>query len=170
MELRQYVTEAMTRARNMTVNSTKGLTEEQAYWQPMPQANSIAFLLWHISRAEDTFFSRWIGKGNTDVWASQGFDKKIKLPSAKPVNEWGSDELCQFSPALSDLQAYMEAVRKNSMAILAKMDMSKLGDHPVANHPDWTTATVLQLAIIHEASHQGAIDYLVGLMKARGIK
>ena len=67
-----------------------------------------------------------------DVWASQGFDKKIVLPSQKPVSEWGTDELCQFSPALSDLMSYMEATRKNSLAVLAKMDMSKLGEHPVA--------------------------------------
>ena len=168
MELREYVAEALTRKRNGTLNAVKGLTQKQLDWRPSPQANSIGFLLWHIARGEDGLLNRW-AFGSKEVWATGGWDKKIHLPSDKPMGEWTAADLGRFTPALADLLAYMSAVRESSLAALKKLDVGRLGEHPRPDRPEWSVATLLQIGVGHEAHHQGAIEYLVGLMKSQGV-
>ena len=91
---------------------------------------------------------------------------KIRLPSEKPVAEWTPEELGRFTPALPDLLSYMSAVRESVLANLSKLDMGRFGEHPRPDRPDLTVANFLQLVASHEAHHQGAIEYLVGLMKS----
>ncbi len=169
MELRQFIIDSWTGTREGTLRATKGITQSQAVWQPAPEANSIAFLLWHIARSEDSLVNLRVAK-DVECWSAQGWDKKIALPAPKPVGEWTTAELGKFKPALPEVFGYMSAVRECSLSVMAKFDMSRLGEHPMPARPEWTIATILQLVSRHEAHHQGAIEYLVGLAKAKGVK
>jgi len=168
VDLREYVAEAMTRNRNGTVNTVKGLTQKQVDWRPSAQANSVGFLLWHIARGEDGLLNRW-AFGGKEVWVTGGWDKKIRLPSDKPIAEWTPADLGRFTPVLADLLAYMSAVRESTLAGLKKLDLGRLGEHPRPDRPEWSVATFLQIGVSHEAHHQGAVEYLVGLMKSQGV-
>lgn len=168
MDIRDFVKEGMTRVRNGTLNATRNLTQKQLLWSPAREANHIGFLLWHIARAEDALVNRW-ACGGTEVWLTGGWDKKIRLPSDKSVYEWTPELVADFKPALPDLLAYAAAEREAALASISKLDLARLGDHPRPDRPEWSVANILQIAISHEAHHQGAIEYLVGLMKAKGI-
>ncbi|MDQ5856641.1 MAG: DinB family protein, partial [Actinomycetota bacterium] len=50
---RDLLIDAFTRVRELVVELTDGLTEEIATYRPGPQANSIGWLLWHLTRIQD---------------------------------------------------------------------------------------------------------------------
>ncbi|NKS65760.1 DUF664 domain-containing protein, partial [Rhodococcus hoagii] len=45
------------RIRELVLASTDGLTTEMADYRPGPQANSIAWLIWHLTRVQDDHVS-----------------------------------------------------------------------------------------------------------------
>ena len=58
--------------------ATDDLTDEQLYYQPMAETNSIAWLVWHLSRWRD-FVSATVS-GVPQVWVSEGWARRCGLP------------------------------------------------------------------------------------------
>ena len=54
-----------------------GLTDEQFFCQPTPETNSIAWLIWHMSRARDLITSNI--SGENQVWISNGWADRFGL-------------------------------------------------------------------------------------------
>ena len=50
---RDLLVDSFTRVRELVVELTDGLTEEAATYRPGPKANSISWLLWHLTRIQD---------------------------------------------------------------------------------------------------------------------
>jgi hypothetical protein len=50
---RDLLVDSFTRIRELVVELTDGLTEEAATYRPGPAANSISWLLWHLTRVQD---------------------------------------------------------------------------------------------------------------------
>ena len=50
---KQILADAFGRVRELVVELTDGLTDEIAAYRPDPEANSIAWLLWHLTRGQD---------------------------------------------------------------------------------------------------------------------
>jgi hypothetical protein len=50
---RDLLVDSFTRVRELVVELTDGLTEEAATYRPGPKANSISWLLWHLTRVQD---------------------------------------------------------------------------------------------------------------------
>jgi len=49
----QILVDAFGRVRELVIDLTDGLTDEIATYRPDPGANSIAWLIWHLSRIQD---------------------------------------------------------------------------------------------------------------------
>ena len=50
---KQILVDAFGRVRELVINLTDGLTDEIASYRPDQEANSIAWLIWHLSRVQD---------------------------------------------------------------------------------------------------------------------
>ena len=50
---RDLLVDSFSRVRELMVELTDGLTEETATYRPGPRANSIGWLLWHLTRIQD---------------------------------------------------------------------------------------------------------------------
>ena len=50
---RELLRDSFTRLIEHVDEVTDGLTEEVSLWRPTPEANSIAWLLWHSARGQD---------------------------------------------------------------------------------------------------------------------
>lgn len=166
MELKQYIKDSLERNRARTLDIIKDLKPDEIIWQPGPQANHIAFLLWHMARSEDGLFNRWI-MGREQVWVQNGWDKKFRLGPEDSGGGWTPQQVADFRPmSLDQIVSYMAEVRASLMEGLDKLDMDRLEERPRPDRPDWTIATMLQLLAVHEAHHQGAIEYLKGLKRS----
>jgi len=174
MDLRDLVAEGMDRVRRLTLQTVEGASPEDLAWRPGPEANSVGFLLWHIFRVEDAYFHRWIQPVG-EVWEAHGWHRRYRLVEGEEVGPketgfgWPPERVARFRPLpLEELLAYGNAVREGAMRVLRTLDLARLGEHPRPDRPDWTVATLLLNAIAHEAHHQGAIAYLLGLRRSRG--
>ena len=51
--VKQILADAFGRVRELVIDLTDGLTDDIATYRPDPEANSIAWLLWHLGRGQD---------------------------------------------------------------------------------------------------------------------
>jgi hypothetical protein len=51
--VKQILADAFGRVRELVIDLTDGLTDDIAIYRPDPEANSIAWLLWHLGRGQD---------------------------------------------------------------------------------------------------------------------
>lgn len=168
MDLRDFIAEAMSRNREGILNVVKPLTEADLTWAPGPEANPIGFLLWHVARSEDSYFHTRIAKA-LQVWAGDGWFRRFGLPENETGNSWTAAQVLAFRvPSKQVLLDYMVAVRQSALQVLKGFDLARLGEQYRIrpDQPPRTLANVLQNVISHEAHHQGAIEYLVGLRRS----
>ena len=170
MELKDFIIESMGRVREGTLNAVKDLTPVQLTWQAVPDANPIGFLLWHVARSEDAYFNRWIQPAG-EVWETGGWYRRLNLPLRETGNSWNAEQVSRF-PAipLADLVGYMAAVQESSIEVLKGLDIKRLGEKPRPDRPTLTIANLLQNLTNHESHHQGSIEFMIGIMRSKGIR
>lgn len=165
MDLREYIAESLEWVRGRTLDVVKDLTPEELVWRPGPEANHMGFLLWHIARAEDALFHRFVA-GDEQVWISQKWYQRFGLKPEDTGNGWTPQQVAAWTPPpLQNLLQYMGEVRESVLTGLKRLDLGRLDERPRPDRPDQTVANLLQLLASHEAHHQGAIEYLVGLKR-----
>ena len=165
MELREYIVESLERGRARTLDVVKDITPEELAWMPGPEANHIGFLLWHLARSEDALYHRFVA-ATEQVWTAQGWDRRFGLRPEDTGNGWTPQQVANWTPPpLPDLLQYMGEVRESVMAGLGQLDLTRLEEKPWPDRPEMTVANILHLLASHEAHHQGAIEYLIGLKR-----
>ncbi len=149
----------------------KDLTLDQLLWQPTINANSISFLLWHVLRAWDRYFSMLAGSQelyDVDGWPRKfGFDVSDKGIEGISIGTGFSPEDAALVKAESDvLIAYLEALFDQLQHFLRSATNEELGRPFII--PWWpapsTVAGVLSHVMTHGMEHIGQAQYVLGLM------
>ena len=145
------------------------LGPDELLWRPDPGANSIAWLVWHLTRVQDDHVA---GVGEVDqVWVSQGWADRFELPYRRSDIGFGQDPAAIASFNVTDpglLLGYHEATQQMSLRVLAAMtpaDFARIVDHRW--DPPVTAAVRLVSVVDDTAQHTGQIGYLRGLLLRR---
>jgi hypothetical protein len=142
----------------------KSLTQKEIEWQPASGCNSIGLILFHVARAEDSFMhsdkspelyetGKWYTKMGMKLE-----DSGAHFKNAEEVN-------CFKVPKLAQIMAYTAAVRKQTLATLAKMkpaDFEKKIKMPWGEFP---LAFMFNITIGHANQHMGEVSYLRGMQR-----
>ena len=141
-----------------------GLTDEQVAWRPLPGANNIGFILWHMSRAQDNT-ARQLAGGGPPLWESEGWYEKFGQPidSPDPGDKMGLQALA--IPPLDTLLGYSEAAHRRTMELLKGLDPAALDRPADPSRPGRLLGMSLRHAITHKNNHHGQIDYIRGLQE-----
>lgn len=70
--------DAFGRVRDLVHGAVSGLTAEQLGYRVDPQANSIAWLVWHLTRIQDDHIAEVAGTGQ--AWSDGGWADRFALP------------------------------------------------------------------------------------------
>ena len=142
----------------------EGLTVEQATYRPDPEANTIAWLVWHLTRIQDDHVAGLAG--TEQVWTGNGWYDRFGLPFDSSTHGYGqtSDDVAQVRVDPVDLTAYHADVHAASLAYVDRIDAAELGrvvddawDPPV-------TAAVRMVSLTGDAmQHLGQAAYVRGL-------
>lgn len=147
-------------------SAVDGLDESQLLWQADPEANSIAWLVWHLSRVQDDHLSNLTG--HEQVWVAQDFVNRFGLPY--PVENIGygqsPDDVRAMRIASGKLLIdYYDAVHKMTCAFvegISDTDLDTVVDK------QWTppvTMCVRLVSVINDVTqHVGQAAYLRGLI------
>lgn len=161
--------DAYTRIREELPALLEDLDPETMLWRPDADANSIAWLAWHLTRVQDDHLA---GVGQVEqTWTAAGFAERFAVPYAVEAIGYGhtSAEVGAFGVADAGLLvAYHDAVHAMTMSVLDAMDDAGYA-RVVDEHWDPpVTAAVRLVSVIGDAmAHLGQIGYVRGLAERR---
>lgn len=140
----------------------KGLSAEQLAWRPSAQANSIAWLVWHLTRVMDDHVSELAGKNQ--MWADwrDKFDFDVGDDTGYGH---ASEQVGEVKASAEQLLGYFNAVQTNALEFiksLAEADYTKIVDE---NWNPPVTLAVRLVSVINDCTqHAGQAAYVRGLL------
>jgi hypothetical protein len=158
--------DALDRVRDVVHQVADGLTADQLAHRVDGTANSIAWLLWHLTRVQDDHVADVAG--TEQVWTAQGWARKFDLPleDADIGYGHGSDEVAAVRVRSAEmLLGYHDAVHRASTDYvrgLADADFGRVVDERW--DPPVTLAVRLVSVVSDDLQHAGQAAFVRGLL------
>jgi hypothetical protein len=162
----QLLTDAFGRIREVVHAVVDGLSPAELEYRPGPDANSIAWLVWHLTRVQDDHVAAAFD--GEQVWTSGGWADRFGLPFEVGATGWSqrTDEVAQLRVESGELlTAYHDAVYQRTVDIvvgLVETDLSRVVDERY--DPPVTLAARLVSVIADDLQHAGQAAYVRGLL------
>jgi hypothetical protein len=166
MDVAELLDDAFGRVKDVVHQAVEGLDGEHLALRPAPGANTIAWLVWHLTRVHDDHVSEVAGR--EQVWTAQGWADRFDLPFDDDATGFGmtADEVGQVrvdGPGL--LIGYLDAVHDQTAAYLATLtpeDLDRVVDE--SWDPPVTLGVRLVSVIGDTLQHAGQAAYVRGLL------
>lgn len=171
MEARHIVLDGLERIHAILRRALTALSLEEAMRQPRPDSNSIAWLVWHLTRVQDNGISGLFGQ--PQAWISAGWHAQFGM-EADPDNEGQGhtpEQVAAFrTPSLQTLLAYHESVSARSKAFVEALTPAEFDrelDEP-QYQPRPTVGVRLVSILSDNLQHAGQVAYLRGFWQGKG--
>jgi uncharacterized damage-inducible protein DinB len=158
--------DAFERLPGLVQRAVKGLDADQLAHRPDAGANSIAWLVWHLTRIEDDHVADLAG--TEQVWTADSWAERFDLPFDKYDTGYGHgpDHVAAVRPSTPDLLiGYYDATHAFTLSYLDTLSDDDL-DRVVDKR--WTppvTAGVRLVSVIGDChQHVGQACYLRGII------
>ncbi|MET4097282.1 DUF664 domain-containing protein [Arthrobacter sp. UYCu712] len=164
MKSNELLLDAFGRIRETVAATLEGAADEALIRRPAGTGNSIAWLIWHLSRVEDAQVAS--AAGLEQVWTSQGFVGGFDLPLAERDTGYGHStgqvDAVKAPPEL--LLDYYDAVHRQTVDFLTTLGDEDF-DRIVDTHwdPPVTLGVRLVSTIADCLQHVGQAAYAKGL-------
>ncbi len=147
--------------------ATEGLTDEQLYYQPSPDTNSIAWLIWHLSRWRDKISAAIVGEAQ--VWVSEGWAQRFDIDPDRTGLGDTLEQVTAFNVERDLLLGYASAAHNAIIEIVSRMTAEQFEKDieysPGSSRPAWRAL----VSVMGDSSeHTGQINYLRGMMTGQG--
>lgn len=140
--------------------------------RPTEQANSIAWILWHMNRVLDTFVHTRL-QGQPQIWIQEGWHAKFGMepdPENRGVG-WTAAQVGIWAAPAKDVQiGYYKAIKQAArlyLSTLSEADLAVRRVIPPVAEPR-TVAAALGQVTWDNLAHGGQITYLRGLFQGMG--
>jgi uncharacterized damage-inducible protein DinB len=150
--------------------AVEGLDAEQLLWAPAPGANSVGWLVWHLTRVQDHHVARLIG--TEQVWVGSDRAARFGL-GPDPHNTGYGHSAAQVAAVRADgsqaLVDYYDAVHARTLQFLDGVTPDQL-DRVVDErwNPPVTLGVRLVSVVNDDTQHVGQAAYVRGLLPPRG--
>ena len=166
MDISQLLLEGFGRIAPTVASAVDGLTADQLAARPDPQANSIAWLVWHLARIQDDHVAEVAG--TDQVWTGQGWSRRFGLPFDDSATGFGHGPEEVAAVRVDDpetLTGYLDAVSAATERYLASVGEADL-DRVVDERwdPPVTLGVRLISVLSDDLQHAGQASYLRGLV------
>ena len=160
----ELLRDAFTRLIEHVDELTDGLTDELSSFRPAPNANSIAWLIWHSARVQDIQLAGVAGV--EQVWTRDGWVDRfgLELPRNDTGYGHGPDEVAKVRAPADLLSGYYHEVHKLTLSYIAGVTAAELSRVVDTNWDPPVTASARLVSIIDDcAQHLGQAAYLRGI-------
>ncbi|CAN5859471.1 mycothiol transferase [soil metagenome] len=160
----ELLRDAFTRLIEHVTELTDGLTDSVSDYRASPDANSIAWLLWHSARVQDAQVAQVAGVD--EVWTSGGWVDRFALDLPRGDTGYGhtADDAGKVHATADLLAGYYQAVHEMTLTYVTAVtseDLARVVDKR------WTpavTASARLISVIDDcAQHLGAAAYVRGI-------
>ncbi|GAA1960051.1 mycothiol transferase [Amycolatopsis minnesotensis] len=165
----ELLTDAFDRIRQIVHQSVRSLTAKDLAARLDDEANSIAWLVWHLTRVQDDHIAGVAGLDQ--VWTADGWADRFALPFPSAEIGYGqsSDEVAAVRPDSPDLLVgYHDAVHEQTVGYLRGLtdkDLDTIVDE--AWDPPVTLAVRLVSVVSDDLQHAGQAAFIRGVLERR---
>lgn len=167
MESTDVLTEAFGRLQPLVKSACEGLTQDQLELRPDSDANSIGWLIWHLTRVQDDHVADLVH--SKQIWIEQGWQEQfgLYLPADDIGYGHNSTDVAKvrgLSP--EQLLGYYAQTQERTMSVLTGFTSVDL-DHVIDDSwdPPVTTGARLVSVLGDCLEHVGQAAYLRGLVE-----
>lgn len=169
MKSNELLLDAFARIHETVAATLDGADGESLAWRPGGSGNSVAWLVWHLSRVEDVQVAS--AAGLEPVWTSQGFARLFDLPLPERDTGYGhsTGQVDVVKGSSEVLLAYYDAVHRQTVGLLKTLgddDFDRIVDD--SWDPPVTLGVRLVSTIADCLQHVGQAAYVKGLKSAHG--
>jgi hypothetical protein len=165
----ELLVDAFGRVREVVHRVVDGLTPEQLAFRLDPDANSIGWLVWHLTRIQDDHLADAFQAGQ--VWTAQGWVERFGLPFDARDTGYGhhaGDVAAVQVESGELLVGYHDAVHRQTTSYLGQLTDAELGrvvdrswDPPV------TLGVRLVSVLADDLQHAGQAALVRGILQRR---
>jgi len=164
----EVLMDAFQRVRDAVHPAVNGLSVEELTFRPDAESNSIAWLVWHLTRIQDDHVAALAGV--PQAWTAGGWADRFGLPFDVSDTGYGhdADAVAALVADAGSLLGYFEDVHAASVAYLATLqdaDLDRVVDRTW--DPPVTVGVRLVSVIGDDLQHVGQAAYLRGLLQRR---
>jgi hypothetical protein len=168
MDVSELLTDALDRVREQVPAVLRGLDDEALAWRPEPSSNSIAWLVWHLTRIQDDHVAGVAGE--EQVWTSAGWYDRFGLPFPPEEHGFGHspEEVGQVRATERLLVGYHADVAERSAAYVGSLTPADLDRVVDTRWDPPVTLGVRLVSVVGEVhAHTGQAAYVRGLWERR---
>lgn len=141
-----------------------GADEATLHYRADPDANSVAWLVWHLTRVQDDHIAD--AAGSAQIWTNGGWQQRFELPLRPDDTGYGhsSDEVAAVQADARALREYHDAVHDRTAEYvrgLSDADLDRVVDE--SWDPPVTLAVRLVSIVGDDLQHVGQAAYARGL-------
>ncbi|MDY7544385.1 DUF664 domain-containing protein [Cryobacterium breve] len=134
-----------------------------------PEANSIAWLVWHLTRVQDGHVSELLGE--EELWTKDGWAARFDLPFSDSETGYGqtADQVGGVRASADLLGGYFDAVHARTLAYLPTLtpeDLDRIVD--TSWNPPVTLGARLVSVLADDLQHAGQAAFVRGLAVRSG--
>ncbi|MEI5525410.1 DUF664 domain-containing protein [Streptomyces brasiliscabiei] len=164
MDAKDVLIDAFGRIKEEVHAVVDGLSPAELHARPAPDANSVAWLVWHLTRIQDDHVAD--ASGLDQVWLSQGWDKRfgLGLPARDTGYGHSPERVAKVRVDSGDLlTGYFDAVHARTLEFVrgpGTDDLDRIVDER------WTPAVTLGVRLVSvladDLQHVGQAAYVRG--------
>ena len=118
--------DAFGRVKDVVHAAVRGLDERMLAFRPDPDANSVAWLVWHLTRVQDDHLADAFGR--EQVWTSEGWAERFALPFDPGATGYGhtSEQVAAVRSDAELLTGYHDASHARTIELLESLREDEL--------------------------------------------
>lgn len=162
----ELLVDAFGRIQGIVHRVVDGLTAEQLGFRADPDANSIAWLVWHLARVQDDHVAD--AAELSQIWTGQGWAERFGLPFDPAATGYGhtSSDVAAVQVSGDLLVGYHDAVHDQTVGYVRSLtdgDLERVVDR--AWDPPVTLGVRLVSVIADGLQHAGQAAFVRGLIE-----
>lgn len=162
------ITDSLDRVRESVHSVLDDTPEEDLAAPPAPQTNTVAWLVWHLSRVLDDHLAQAFDR--EQVWTADRWVDRFALPFPPEAHGFGQswEEVREVAASAELLRGYHDAVQDAAASWLEGLDDGEL-DRVVDDRWDPpVTLAVRVVSVVNDCTqHVGQAAYASGILRRR---
>ncbi len=164
----EILTDSFERVRESVHQVVEGLDPDRLGYRPDAESNSIAWLVWHLTRVQDDHIAAVAGR--EQVWTADGWADRFGLPFDDGATGYGQGpgDVAAVRADAGLLTGYHDAVHAATLSFVAGLTDE---DFPRVVDDRWDPPVTLAVRLVSvvndDTQHVGQAAYLRGLVERR---
>lgn len=167
MQSSEVLIEAYRRVNQLVHQATQGLDAEILSFRLEPGANSVAWLVWHLSRIQDHHVSDIVGR--PEAWSDRSWVERTGIdrdPLTRGQGDGPAEVASVRPPGPDGLLAYHDAVMERTFRCIAELkdsDLERIID--TSYNPPVSVGVRLVSVLSDNLQHAGQALYVRGVVE-----